>query len=108
VDIPSSAKSILPTNIVATAEGSNVKKKRKADDSTPLSSNAIPAPVTATLTRPLEEEPLEEVAEEEVRDEIYCTVHTNVVGIQYYKGLADVLLSLFTDLFLTSRPCWAW
>lgn len=29
----------------------------------------------------------EEPAEEEPRDEMYCTMTTNVVGIQYYKGV---------------------
>lgn len=35
---------------------------------------------------PALEEP-EEAPEEEVKDEIYCNLNTNVVGIQYYKGM---------------------
>jgi SWI/SNF-related matrix-associated actin-dependent regulator of chromatin subfamily A3 len=94
-DIPPSAKSVP---LGTTAEGLSVKKKRKADERTSLSSNAIPPPRSAaTLTQPSEEEPAEEVAEEEVRDEIYCTMHTSVVGIQYYKGWMNILLSGFID-----------
>lgn len=88
-DIPPSTQS---TSLATTAEpnaGSSNGKKRKADKMTSLSSIAVPKArsVAATLTQPSEEELAEEVAEEEVRDELYCTMHTNVVGIQYYKGL---------------------
>lgn len=68
---------------------------------TSLSSIAVPKArsVAATLTQPSEEELAEEVAEEEVRDELYCTMHTNVVGIQYYKGWLNGLLGGLTNFF---------
>jgi SWI/SNF-related matrix-associated actin-dependent regulator of chromatin subfamily A3 len=31
-------------------------------------------------------EEVEEVTEDEIRDELYCIMTTTVVGIQYYKG----------------------
>lgn len=33
-------------------------------------------------------EEVEEVTEDEIRDELYCIMTTTVVGIQYYKGLS--------------------
>jgi len=35
----------------------------------------------------------EGVVEEEVRDELYCEMATNVVGIQYYKGWCNLSVS---------------
>jgi SWI/SNF-related matrix-associated actin-dependent regulator of chromatin subfamily A3 len=86
-DIPSTARSVQPTR-VATKAKSNEKRKRKADEQISLSSTAASASqsVTPTLAQPSEEDMNEELAEEEVRDELYCTMHTNVVGIQYYQG----------------------
>ena len=34
----------------------------------------------------VEEEFEEDTPEEEARDELYCSLSTNVVGVQYYKG----------------------
>ena len=41
----------------------------------------------ASLPQRLEEEDVEDFPEEESRDELYVMLKTNVVGIQYYKGL---------------------
>lgn len=59
--------------------------KRKADEEMPNS---------------LEGEGEEELTEEEVTDEIYCRMTTNVVGIQYYKG-PELFLSDFSCLDMT-------
>lgn len=86
-DVPVSAKSVQSARLVTAAEhrarsNENIKK-RKAEEGTSL-----------------EEEPAEEVVEEEVKDELYCTVRTNVVGIQYYKGWVNAIPScLLTSLF---------
>ena len=32
------------------------------------------------------EEEVEDLSEEEIKDELYCIMTTSVVGIQYYKG----------------------
>ncbi|KAG6845916.1 hypothetical protein H0H87_000722 [Tephrocybe sp. NHM501043] len=70
------------------------QKKRKANQDRLVASQAIskPTPSINYLTLPsatqiTEDEAVEEVPEEEVVDELYCTLNSNVVGIQYYKGL---------------------
>lgn len=102
VTSPLTARPVQPARLETTAEiktQSNGKKKRKADEQISLSSTAATAShsVAPALAQPSEEEMNEEVAEEEARDELYCTMHTNVVGIQYYQGWVYGFLCLYTD-----------
>lgn len=46
----------------------------------------------------------EDVAEEEPVDELYCNLKTNVVGIQYYKGMLRDLY--FPGAFSISCQDW--
>ena len=43
----------------------------------------------------LAEEEIEDLAEEEIKDELYCVMTTTVVGIQYYKGWPSMLCLYF-------------
>lgn len=88
-DIPESAK------IQLTSSGPSIEpntapsvKKRKADEhvSQPEISRPSGTRVISQSTQQAEAELPEEVTEEDVRDELYCTLVTSVVGIQYYKG----------------------
>lgn len=87
VDIPESAKvkisssgpSIEPNPAPST-------KKRKADEHVLQPEISRPSG-TRVMSQQAKAKLPEEAAEEDVRDELYCTLVTSVVGIQYYKGL---------------------
>ncbi|KAG5635503.1 hypothetical protein H0H81_011022 [Sphagnurus paluster] len=97
-DIPDSAKAkVIPSTLTNERPS---QKKRKAEQeramasqggsSRPeatISSTSRLRPTLPTASQLAEDEKVEEPPEEEVRDELYCTMNTNVVGIQYYKGL---------------------
>ena len=107
-DIPASAKSVQTARLATAAKPnagfSKNNKKRKADETT----STVPTlrSVTGTLPQPSEEDQAEEVAEEEVRDELYCTMHTNVVGIQYYKGCVNTLLGFSLTSCFNTKVSW--
>ncbi|KAI0334969.1 hypothetical protein GY45DRAFT_967409 [Cubamyces sp. BRFM 1775] len=110
-DIPASAKT--PDPALSTAGPSQRKRKAQYEASMaasqgsppgssqpglPPSSSSQPSssqplrrvsglPPGASLPQRLEEEDIEDFPEEESRDELYVMLKTNVVGIQYYKGL---------------------
>jgi len=101
-DIPESSKT-KPLGAIPTGPSDRPsQKKRKADQDKLLTSQAATAstsqtPIPSTLQAPssvtipsatqlAEDEHVEDIPEE-VKDEIYCNLNTNVVGIQYYKGL---------------------
>ncbi|RDB25140.1 DNA repair protein rad5 [Hypsizygus marmoreus] len=93
-DVPESAKAKPVTTPAAAGPSARPsQQKRKAEhDLLSASQSSSTSPPLATqivrdATRRVEDEPMEEVDEEEVKDEVYCTMNTNVVGIQYYKGL---------------------
>ncbi|KAG5722646.1 putative SWI/SNF-related matrix-associated actin-dependent regulator of chromatin subfamily A member 3-like 1, partial [Termitomyces sp. T112] len=91
-DIPDSAKVKTTASASVTTNVQSNQKKRKAEqDSRLAASQAVNmAPKTLTLpsaTQLAEDENIEETPDEEIADELYCSMKTNVVGIQYYKGL---------------------
>ena len=50
----------------------------------------MPETLSASSAFQPPEEEVEDVTEEEIKDELYCIMTTNVVGIQYYKGWPNV------------------
>ncbi|CCM03320.1 uncharacterized protein FIBRA_05448 [Fibroporia radiculosa] len=97
-DIPDTAKVQLtqPSASSAMSSGSQNKRKAVTPMSTPVSPRG-PTPSSSKGSRLLsqlaasqnnEEEENDDVIEiEDNKDELYCMLRTNVVGIQYYKGL---------------------
>ncbi|KAG6842158.1 hypothetical protein C0991_001651 [Blastosporella zonata] len=91
-DIPNSAKA-SPT--VVTAAGTSerpIQKKRKAEQDRLSALSAVSTQTTSynhlilpSATQIAEDEAIEQTPGE-VIDELYCTLNSNVVGIQYYKG----------------------
>lgn len=87
-DIPESAKISQPG-----VPGPS-QKKRKAESEAPvapsrpanLASSHAQAPSAARVIDVDEEVDDDEPQEEEAIDELYCTMTTNVVGVQYYNG----------------------
>lgn len=75
-DVPESAKTAVE------AEAGGAGAKRKAEDA-PV---AGPSGARTRVVR-IDEDIEEIVPEEEVKDELYVMVRTNVVGIKYYDGL---------------------
>ncbi len=61
-------------------------------------------PSNVAHTSRIEDERVEDV-EEEVRDELYCEMATNVVGVQYYKGWFNCPFQVIGQLTETSRSC---
>ncbi len=102
-DIPPSAQTVKSTSINASAASIPSQKKRKALQEA-VSGSQRPAPssqqpassalLPATSARPPPSTPVDEtlaadeIPEEEPADELYSTMRTNVVGLQYYKGLS--------------------
>ncbi|KAK0225975.1 SNF2 family N-terminal domain-containing protein [Armillaria fumosa] len=101
-DIPPSAQTVKSTFINASATSIPSQKKRKARQEAAsgsqrpaLSSERPPSPaqVSATSAYPPSSTPVDEtliadeIPEEEPADKLYSTMRTNVVGLQYYKGL---------------------
>ncbi|KAK0504709.1 SNF2 family N-terminal domain-containing protein [Armillaria luteobubalina] len=94
-DIPPSAQTVKSTSIKASTTSIPSQKKRKARQEAASGSQrpASSAQVPATLIRPPSSAPVDEtlvadeISEEEPADELYSTMRTNVVGLQYYKGL---------------------
>ncbi|KAG6887502.1 hypothetical protein C0992_012023 [Termitomyces sp. T32_za158] len=76
--IPPSATTSEPPN----------QKKRKAEQERVAAVNLSSHVLTLTsATQLAADEIVEETPDEEIADELYCRMNTNVVGIQYYKGL---------------------
>ncbi|GLB37536.1 putative HIRAN [Lyophyllum shimeji] len=93
-DIPESAKAKRTAIPAAGPSERPSQKKRKAEQDnqfaagTPtMSTSAVPSSLTLPSKSQLAADEGIEEAPEEARDELYCTLNTNVVGIQYYKGL---------------------
>ncbi|TFK54077.1 hypothetical protein OE88DRAFT_1695204 [Heliocybe sulcata] len=92
-DIPASAKP-PPTHAGPSAGGPSQKKRKAALNASQAAAgtyraaapgNATPRAVEIDLTQ--NEEIEDDASEEESRDELYCTMSTSIVGVQYYKGL---------------------
>jgi SWI/SNF-related matrix-associated actin-dependent regulator of chromatin subfamily A3 len=97
-DVPTTARISQPE-----VNGSS-QKKRKAAAEAPVapsrpaniaSSSHAKVPSAARVIDVDEEFENEEPQEEEAVDELYCTMTTNIVGVQYYNGAS----------FLRSFPC---
>jgi hypothetical protein len=50
----------------------------------------MPQTLSASSDFQQAEEEIEDVAKEEIKDELYCVMTTTVIGIQYYKGWLNV------------------
>jgi SWI/SNF-related matrix-associated actin-dependent regulator of chromatin subfamily A3 len=74
----------------ASVSGPNHKKRKAALEASQPAGSHVPPPQTSGSIKlqPLAEEEIEEdeSQEEEPRDEVYCTMMTKIVGIQYYQG----------------------
>lgn len=67
----------------------NIKKRKAQEDTSSGSKARIPPP--SHSQPPLFDVEDDEVdSSEEARDELYCTLDTNVVGLQYYSGMSSV------------------
>lgn len=93
-DIPSTAKAAPPTIIHATPSTSQApapsQKKRKAAIEQPAShlSSARPAvpATTHSMIHDVDEDDEVTIIEPDPVDELYRTLSTSIVGVQYYKG----------------------
>ena len=89
-DIPETAKSktLNPTAATPNTGSGPTSFKRKAplEVHSVVSQHSAPVVSFPSASQVVEEEIEEDSVDEEVKDEIYCTMATNVVGIQYYKG----------------------
>ncbi|KAF8161207.1 SNF2 family N-terminal domain-containing protein [Crassisporium funariophilum] len=102
-DIPESAKPKGPANLAQPASTATSQIKRSATvagldrPSQSSTSQAQPAP---SITQRVDDDLETEVIEDEPVDELYCTMSTNVVGIQYYKGM----VGSGEEVFLVREP----
>jgi len=105
-DIPYTARvnippSTIPVSAPTTAPATQMGQKRT---STQAGLTARPSVASAPSHSQANVEVEKEITEEEVRDELYCTMNTNVVGIQYYRGVfvcsSPLLVSNLVDLGL--------
>ncbi|EAU91423.2 hypothetical protein CC1G_01912 [Coprinopsis cinerea okayama7 len=88
-DIPETARSGQATSGPPPGP-TQLSQKRKAGAPPTIPATSVTAQIPRDLLpgrRRGEEEEENLPMEEEVRDELYCVMVTNVVGIQYYKGL---------------------
>jgi SWI/SNF-related matrix-associated actin-dependent regulator of chromatin subfamily A3 len=77
-----------PTTPTSNTGSGPTSSKRKAplEVQSAVSQHSAPVVSFPSASQAVEEEHEEDSVDEEVKDEIYCTMATNVVGIQYYKG----------------------
>ncbi|KAG6918560.1 hypothetical protein DXG01_013650 [Tephrocybe rancida] len=94
LDIPASAKTRLAAPAPVGLSERPSQRKRKAEQdrlavSQAVTTSAMPSKplIAPSATQIAEDEVMEESPEEDVVDELFCNMNTNVVGIQYYKGL---------------------
>lgn len=88
-DIPETAKSkaLNPATPNTGSGPTSLKRKAPLEVQPVVSQHSTPVVSFPSASQAVEEEIEEDSVDEEVKDEIYCTMATNVVGIQYYKGL---------------------
>lgn len=109
-DIPETAKVGLKKNENAAPGPSQAKRKaafeaakassqgsqsRASQPSSSQGPRRLPAPTASQIAAEVEEVIPEQ---EEVIDELLCSFHTNVVGIQYYEGKFGYLDSVISFL----------
>ncbi|KZT19055.1 hypothetical protein NEOLEDRAFT_1142558 [Neolentinus lepideus HHB14362 ss-1] len=92
-DIPASAKPSPATQAKSSGGAPSQKKRRAAFEAsqTATSSKSFVPSTSAVRTVGIDltqnEELEDDAPDEESRDELYCTMGTSIVGVQYYKGL---------------------
>lgn len=89
-DVPESAKIRESSSVRSTAKAIANLSKRTATQAGLDHRKARVIPQTLSPSSAFEPEEVEEVAEDEFRDDLYCIMTTTVVGIQYYKGWLKV------------------
>lgn len=85
-DIPASARATAPLSSTNPTQ----RKRSAAQAGLHHSSQTHTQHTPGSSQHNAQESIEEEVQEEEARDELYCSLKTNVVGIQYYKGMAPL------------------
>jgi SWI/SNF-related matrix-associated actin-dependent regulator of chromatin subfamily A3 len=105
-----------PSQVTATRPPAPTPQKRKADTAPgpSRSQNVVaPSPTQAAARQAAiggaaweEGAEIQDIVDEQV-DELYCTLSTNVVGIQYYKGVSVSLPSMQESyiMILHDRSC---
>ncbi|KAJ6499180.1 SNF2 family N-terminal domain-containing protein [Mycena sanguinolenta] len=83
-----SLRSVDPSDVPATARVPAVpsQKRRRAEFEASQAASSSQATSVSSGQQPVEEEE-EEIAEVEPPDELYVTMQTDVVGVQYYRGM---------------------
>lgn len=93
-DIPESAQIRDPVQASASSGASSQRKRKTARECLALSSQPSGSQVVVLTQTPASEQVEEEVEgntpQGESKDELYCSLTTNVVGIQYYHGMAGI------------------
>lgn len=92
-DVPESAKLKAGTATSIPSFSGATQKKRKATDE-PVAGPSQSGGAARTRVIHIDEDIEEIVPVEEVKDELYVTLRTNVVGVQYYQGM--LFLSSFS------------
>ena len=88
-DIPPSARVCIPDIGTSSLSTKNSLKRTGAQAGLVETTDSRNSFNVARAAR-AEQELVEDVVEEEVRDELYCEMATNVVGIQYYRGWCNL------------------
>ena len=102
-DIPETAKTVSSTQRDIPGH-SQRKRKATIDDpsaslrSVDLASSNVQGPSHTNPINVDEEPDNEEPQEEETTDELYCTMSTNIVGLQYYNGNFAIFFAQAGDL----------
>lgn len=93
-DIPASARVTVQSRTVATPASAQIQGKRTAAQAglDRPSQIARPSLPSSSISAPSQDDP-----EDDVLEELYCTMNTNVVGIQYYRGICLSAISEFHD-----------
>ena len=55
-----------------------------------------------------EEADSDDSEEDELPEELYTTLSTSIVGVQYYKGYMRQKLGCASDTDVSGRPRWVW
>jgi hypothetical protein len=108
-DVPESAKIRESSSVHTAAEAIAHPSKRTATQAGLDHPNAPVISQTSSSSSTFQPpEEVEEVTEDEIRDELYCIMTTTVVGIQYYKGWPKVTCPYHPFIHQTSyRYGWA-
>lgn len=68
--------------------------------------NAIYPPTASQIIEVAEEADLNDSEEDEPPEELYTTLHTSIVGVQYYKGYIRQKLGCTSNIDTSARPRW--